>query len=143
VPAVIFEGEPNVRQGYCARCDAVDGSSWGTVLVDGRRHAYYSLHWHTLIGEGDILLTLGSFDDPTYADQSTFGGMFRSMQGDEVECELVDAEEVLPDLRMAFFGRFLTREEARTHDRVNDFWYYVDWLLANDPVLVEQTSGER
>lgn len=141
MPAVTFERDPSPRYSHCARCDAGDAFSSGTVLVDGRRHALYSLSWHIALGEGELLLTLGSFHHPVYADQATFGGAIRITNTSEVECELVDADEWIADVRMAAFGRALTRDEARAHDRVQDFWYYVHWLVANDPVLLEHASG--
>jgi hypothetical protein len=141
VPAVRFESEPDTRFSQCDRCDAFDAFTSGTVLVDGRRHALYSLRWHVALDAGDILLTLGSFHQPTYADQATFGGLLHVTEAGDLVGELVDAPHDVAVIGKAL-GRPLTREEARVHDRVQDFWYYLDWLLENDPVLLLFVADE-
>jgi hypothetical protein len=90
----------------------------------------------TLHGDSDVRdvwmdVILGTFggDDPT--DHVTFGcHVVATGSGDPV-ITAVDGAAVFA--YRPIMGRRLTREQALSHERVDDFWRIVDLMLLSDP----------
>lgn len=41
-------------------------------------------------------------------------------------------------VELVMLGKKLTREDALTHPRIDEFWACIDWLTINDPILHEK-----
>jgi hypothetical protein len=108
----------------------------GFVLRDGNAHAVYFAEWQPTLGEAYVDVILGSFEEPKYADNVTFGCRVGHVDSQEAPaCSLVQGGSTRSDRPL--FGTKLSRELALAHPWLAEFWAIVDWLIINDPVLHE------
>jgi hypothetical protein len=131
-----FDGDPQVRAARCERCGADHDSVTGFVLRGGNPHAIYFAEWHPDASEAYVDVILGSFAEPDYMDNVTFGCRVGHVATQaEPACSLVPGAAIRSD--KPILGTKLDRDEALAHPRPNEFWSVVDWLIVNDPVLHE------
>ena len=131
-----FDGDPLVDRRRCPDCGNEHESVTGFVLKDGSAHAVYYADWHPHAKEAYVDVVLGSWEEPDYPGQVTFG------------CRLGHVDEQSPPAASlvtgganrsddALFGTKLDREAALAHPMLSEFWEVIDWLVVNDPTLHE------
>jgi hypothetical protein len=132
-----FDGEPELDRRRCADCGADEETSTGFVLRDGSAFAAYWLTWSPHGNEGRLDAVLGTWEEPGYPAQATFGCRIGAVDGqDAPACSLVPAAARRSDA--AFFGTRLDPEAARRHPWLGDFWALTDWVVLNDPLAHER-----
>jgi hypothetical protein len=131
-----FDGEPKVDHRRCDDCGGEHESAVGFVLRDGDAYAVYWAAWYPHENEAWIDVILGSWQEPDFPDNVTFGCRIGNVEGQEAPaCSLVPAGKIRSDTAM--FGRKLDRQAALNHPWLPAFWEVVDWLMLNDPTLHE------
>ena len=129
-----FDGEPRVEHRRCKECGDGHDLARGLVLRDGGAYASYFAYWYPHQNEAWLDVTLGTWKEPDYPDNVTFGcRIWRGEMGHA--CGFVEAGRTLSDNRV--YGRKLSPDEARIHPWRDSFWEVVDWLIPNDPTLHE------
>jgi hypothetical protein len=104
------------------------------VLRDGGAYAVYWAAWYPHEAEAWVDVTLGSWQEPDYPDNVTFGCRI-GIVNREPACSLVRPVHTREDSELS--GRKLERDEALAHPWLQSFWEVVDWLIVNDPTLHE------
>jgi len=131
-----FDGDPERRHRLCDVCREEHETDTGFVLRDGDAYAVYWASWYPHENEAWLDVVVGSWEEPKYRDNVTFGCRIGYIEGqDAPACSLVEGGKVLGDA--AIFGQKLTRDEALAHPWLDRFWELVDWLIGNDPILHE------
>jgi hypothetical protein len=131
-----FDGEPRVDRRHCEQCGEEHDSAVGLVLRDGRAYAAYWAAWYPHEREAWVDMTLGTWQEPDYPDNVTFGcriGVFGGQT--EPACSLVKAAQTRSD--SPIFGRKLDRDEALAHPWLSSFWEVLDWVIVNDATMRE------
>ncbi len=131
-----FDGEPRLELRRCDVCGADHESTVGLVLRDGVRYSASWVAWYPHDSEAWVDVILGSWREPNYPDNVTFGCRIEHVDGqDEPACSLVRGADIRTD--DPIFGHKLDRDEALAHPWLPAFWEIVDWLIVNDPPLHE------
>lgn len=129
-----FDGDPQRRRIECSSCSQEHEGVTGFVLLGGSAYAVYFADWYPHAGEAWLDVVLGTFAEPGYADQVTFGCRIGHVQGQqEPACSLVQAAARRSG--SALFGIRLSPDDARAHPRLGEFWAVTDWLILNDQLL--------
>ncbi len=129
-----FDGEPTIEQQQCPECGLRHESVIGFVLKDGAAHAIYFADWYPHGSEAYLDVVLGTWDEPDYPDQVTFGCRLGHVEGEAGPlASLVPGGERRSDHPM--FGVKLDRDAALEHPRLDQFWEVSDWLVLNDRLL--------
>ena len=129
-----FDGNPQQRRIKCPSCDQEHEGVTGFVLCGGSAYAVYFADWYPHAGEAWLDIVLGTFADPEYPDQVTFGCRIGHVPGQqEPACSLVQAAARRSG--SALFGIRLSPDDARAHPRLSEFWAVTDWLILNDQLL--------
>jgi hypothetical protein len=132
-----FDGESQRRESQCASCGHPHEGVTGFVLRDDYAYAVYFADWYPHEDEAWRDIVLGSFDEPDYTDQVTFGCRIGHVDGQAgPACSLVQAATQRSDA--AIFGQRLSRDSALEHPRLGEFWAVTDWLILNDRLLHEK-----
>jgi hypothetical protein len=132
-----FEDKPERRRVECSSCQQAHDGETGFVLRDGSAYAIFFADWYPHASEAWLDVVFGSFDEPQYADQVTFGCRVGHVHGQQAPaCSLVLAATRRSD--SALFGVRLTPQEAQLHPRLSEFWAVTDWLILNDNLLHEK-----
>lgn len=121
----------------CGCCDGMSERTW--AFVNHEEHTYVlffaSCYDHDGSKESWIDVVFGSWGDPSeYGDHFTIGCRYGPTVDSQNGLTIVDAASVAPESPL--FGRKLSRAEAMEHDAFGDFWQIIDFLLAEDPLLV-------
>jgi hypothetical protein len=131
-----FDGDPRIDHRRCDHCGREHDSAHGLVLRDGTAHAAYWAAWYPHEEQAIVDVTLGSWQEPAYADNVMFGCRIGPVEGQaEPACSLVHSGQTLRD--SPILGRKLTRDEALEHPWLSSFWEVLDWLILNDSTLHE------
>jgi hypothetical protein len=129
-----FDGDPTIEHHRCDGCGSTHETSTGFVLLDDHAHAVYYADWDPHGAEAFIDVVMGTWQEPDYPDQVTFGCRIGLVAGQrEPAASLVAAGSGRPEHPM--FGVKLVRGAALDHPNLAVFWDTVDWLVVNDPLL--------
>ncbi|MGG5257373.1 hypothetical protein [Phycicoccus avicenniae] len=133
--ALSFDEPSDTSEKECDRCGA--GYTLVKSLIrdaDGPHAvAFSALHHHDGQHEAWIDAILGSFDDDC-SDHVTFGCRVGPVDG-SAEPAATAVEAAVPYGDSPLWGRRLRREEALAHDRLDDYWQVVDFLLEHEPTV--------
>jgi hypothetical protein len=139
VPLLSHDGDPEVRQVDCEHCGTPYLQSIGFVMADGDANAIYyaSLHHHDGQHDAWLDVILGSWpngDDEAYPpDHVTFScRVGPGSAAPEPYASLVQAPASATGENTELFGQMLTREEAKEHPMLADFWRVVDFVIEHD-----------
>jgi hypothetical protein len=137
VVPLAFDGPVNEREVTCTACGREYPLVTAFVVLDGHAHAvaYAACHAHDGRTEVWLDVTIGSFDEPEFADQATFSCRVRET-GATLFPGPVAAEGLAP-----FFGKKLTPEEAQLHPRLNEVWSVVDFVVTGAPTVEAAVYG--
>ena len=131
-----FDGETRLERRRCDRCGEAHDAATGFVLRDGAAYAIYWADWYPHQQEALVDVILGSFEEPDFADNVTFGCRIGRVEGQaEPACSLTPGGQSRSVKQL--LGHKLTREEALQHPSLPSFWEVVDWLILNDATLHE------
>jgi len=125
VPIDISDRE--VQSLTCPKC----GGDYKRVVIfamsDGDAYSVVSVVCHGHPHE-EIWLdaTFGSWEEP-FGDHVTFSCRVSSAGAGLVDGPVASAGSA------SYFGRFLKREDALTHQRLSEFWEVVDLVVVEDP----------
>lgn len=133
--ALTFDEPSDVTEKECDQCGA------GYILVkslindEGGAHAvaFSALHHHDGQHEAWIDAILGSFGDD-FDDHVTFGCRVGPVDNSP-EPAATAVQAAAPYSDRPIWGRKLSRDQALQHDRINDFWHVVDFLLEHEPTV--------
>lgn len=129
-----FDGDPTVDLHRCDECGNEHEAVTGFVLKDGSAHAVYYADWHPHAREAFVDVVLGTWEEPDYPDQVTFGCRLGPVEGQKgPAASLVPGGADKSDHPL--FGVKLDREAALAHPMLPEFWDVIDWLVVNDPTL--------
>ncbi|MGW5571133.1 hypothetical protein ACWEVD_08000 [Nocardia thailandica] len=121
----------------CECCDAPVERTWNVVHSDGEPVAvYYASSYHHAGRDPEtwIDVILGTWDGDYAQDHVTFGCRVGTRSGNTTPAAgLVHA--CADGTAGPLHGTVLTRDQARTHPRLADFWAVVDHVLTSDPVV--------
>jgi hypothetical protein len=139
--AFSWDGDPEVYTIQCEWCGISHPSSRGFVLRDQNAHAIFHTEWHPSVEVGYVEITTGSFSEPDYEDQTTFGIQVGPQEEDsDIAARLIQAQRGKGN---PVFGRHLTREEALQSPRLEEVWKVFDWLVDSDPILQHNLMHRR
>lgn len=131
-----FSGDPTVDRRRCQDCGNEHESVTGFVLKDGSAHAVYYADWYPHNQEAYVDVVLGTWEEPDYPNQVTFGCRLGPVEGqDGPAASLVPGGARRSDHKL--FGVKLDRQAALEHQMLPEFWDVIDWLVVNDPTLHE------
>lgn len=129
-----FDGEPTIEQRQCPQCGRPHESAIGFVTRDGDAYAVYFVDWYPHESEAYVDVILGTWEEPDYPRQVTFGCRLGHVAEQEAPAaSLVTGGAMRSDHPM--FGSKLPRDAALGHPRLGEFWAVVDWLVLNDRTL--------
>ena len=134
--ALTFDEPSDVTENECDRCGATFTLVKSLVNDEGGvPHAvtFSALHHHDGQHEAWIDAILGTFDEDD-SDHVTFGCRVGPIDGSpEPAATAVQAASPYSD--QPIWGHKLSREEALRHERIEDFWQVVDFLLEHESVI--------
>jgi hypothetical protein len=131
-----YDEEPTLTSRTCDCCSTEVQTSTGFVLNQGSALAVYWLDWHPQQNEGWLDATLGTWEEPSYPRQTTFGCRIGAVAGQEAPaCSLVPAATQRRDA--PYLGTKLSPDQARRHPWIHAFWALTDWIILNDPLAHE------
>ena len=134
--ALAFDGTPVRDHCRCDVCGEEHEADRGLVLRDGAAYAAYWASWYPHEDEAWVDAVLGSWTEPDFPDNVTFGCRIGRIEGQsEPACSLVTGAAIRGD--EALFGRKLDRDAALAHPWLPAFWELIDWLIENDALLHE------
>jgi hypothetical protein len=90
---------------------------------------YAACHSHADRNEAWLDVTVGSFEEPDFADQATFSCRART-EGATLFPALVAVEGRAPSI-----GKKLTVDEAHAHMRLPDVWALIDFMVTTEPTV--------
>jgi len=91
---------------------------------------FFEAHRHTKEPEIYFMCILGNWVDNDYRDNVTFACRYGKVEGQkEYACTLIDVPK---SFSPSLAGRVLTRNEGLKNDKINEFWYIVDFLIDSD-----------
>lgn len=127
-----FDGAPEPRTTTCSTCGEAHDGVTGFVLNHGDAYAIYYADSYPHSQETYLEVVLGSFTEPDYLDNATFGCRYGYVDGQDLAAASLSGpiREARP-----IFGQILDRDAALRHDRLEDFWALTDWLVLNDELL--------
>lgn len=127
-----IEADRNVEDRVCRDCASTYRLLRLFVHRDGDAHAicHVALHRHDGKPEAWFDCILGSWDDDD-PERVTFGCRVGQVVGQtEPAATLVQA--AVPYSDKPLWGHKLSRDEALTHPRLNEFWEVVDFILTTE-----------
>lgn len=137
-----FDEPPTVEARNCDLCGRQHRLIKAFVLKDRTAHSvvFAALHRHEDVSEAWMDVILGTFSNDASDDHVTFGCRVGPVAGqDEPAASLVQA--AVPYSDAPIWGRKLTRTEALSHSRLQDFWDVVDFVLTDQPVVHDHVYG--
>jgi hypothetical protein len=133
--SLAFDAERSVDQQDCADCAGPCRLVHGYLNRFGTEHAAFfaACHHHDGVSEVLIDVILGWATEGDQ-DRVTFGCRVGTVADhDGPVATLVDAAAAYAD--DPEWGRKLSRAEAQTDPRLQDFWAAVDFVLVHDPTV--------
>lgn len=98
------------------------GSAFAVCFIEAHRHNHDPELYFTA--------TLGDWGGDSTNDHITFACRYGSVIGqDTYACSLMDVPESFEN---SLTGKKLTRNEGLAHEKINEFWHVVDFLLESD-----------
>jgi hypothetical protein len=139
--ALAIDPDPKVREHACDTCGEPFQRVTGFIHNDGDAYAvYFASCYHHGGHEAYIDVVFSKTWDDGSDDRETFGCRVGPVAGQsDPACSLVTGGSAFRD--SALFGRKLTREQARAHPRLPEFWAVVDHILVNDRVVRDHVYG--
>ncbi len=117
----------------CPRCKSKYLYLQRFVLDRGDAFAVCSIEAHRHNDAPEIYLTCtlgGEWEDDNPSNNVTFACRYGEVEGHkDYACTLLD---VPTDFAASFAGKKLTRKEGLKHEKINEFWHVIDFLIESD-----------
>ena len=131
-----LDTDPDVSQRTCEQCGSGYTLIKGFIYRAEAPHGVYfaACHDHDGVREAWIDIILGTFGESDSDDHVTFGARVGPVAGQsEPGASLVDAAAPYGDKEI--FGMKLSREAALRHQRLDEFWTLIDFILLEDGIV--------
>jgi hypothetical protein len=124
------------RRNRCPNCKSKYVYMQRFILDKNTAFAVIFIEAHRHNNEPELYLTgiLGTWDDPNSSDDHiTFACRYGNVEGQEdYACSLVDVPDTF---NSPLSGKKLSRNEGLKHERINEFWHVVDYLIEYDMAI--------
>lgn len=131
-----LDPDRDVRERTCEQCGSVYTLIRGFIHRAEAPHGVYfaACHDHGGVREAWIDIILGTFGESDSDNHVTFGARVGPVAGQsEPGASLVDAAAPYGDKEI--FGMKLSREAALRHQRLDEFWTIIDFILLEDETV--------
>lgn len=139
-----FDGARESRTVECAHCQRQVRRVMRSITIDHSSTfgiCFASLHEDEDAKEGWLDVILGTFGEGGLSDHVKFGCRVTPASGSNGPViAAVDAASAFA--YQPVMGQRLTREQALSHPRLEDFWAIVDLMLLLDPEVHAQMYGD-
>lgn len=136
-----LDDDRTVRATRCVECGEPYEQVVAFVYRDGDAYAIYhaQCHDHGAASASTVWvdLTLGSWEEPDFADHVTF-----SIRVDANGAGIVNAPVVVEGSAV-HYGHKLQRDEALVHPWIGELWELVDFLVIEDPTVHSYVYGRH
>ena len=137
-----FDEPPTIQEQDCERCGRHYPLVKAFIQRDGSATAvtFTALHAHEGEREAWVDAILGTWGEDAPDDHVSFGCRVGPVaNSDQPQATLVPAAQ--PYRNSPIWGQKLSREEALSHPRLQEFWEVVDFVLVADPVVHHHVYG--